>query len=186
MSDHTVHRREQEIHLELPYPDVRHDLSRWLPARHMAPRHPSLHRAVLPLSPRDRAAGVYAASTTTDERPSIKLINAGAQAVDLRLSLPACNGTQARLTTLSADPPPSTPCPSMGPCDTPSSRSGPRSISSGPPPSQPRTTRPSSRPPGPQPERSRRTRCDSALQSGFRCSELGSVALNLDPGLDPV
>ena len=42
------------------------------------------------------------------------------------------------------------------------------------------------RPPGPQPERSRRTRCDSALQSDSSCSELGSVALNLDPGLDPV
>src|SRR5918994_4851431 len=42
------------------------------------------------------------------------------------------------------------------------------------------------RPPGPQPERSRRTTCDSALWSDLSCSELGSVALDLDPGLDPV
>ena len=41
------------------------------------------------------------------------------------------------------------------------------------------------RPPGPQPERSRRTRCDSALEGGPSCSELGSVALKLDPELDP-
>ena len=42
------------------------------------------------------------------------------------------------------------------------------------------------RPPGPQPERSRRIRADSAVYSGLSCSELPSVALNLDPGLDPV
>jgi hypothetical protein len=40
-------------------------------------------------------------------------------------------------------------------------------------------------PPGPQPERSRLTRCDSGLYGGLSCSELVSVALNLDPGLDP-
>jgi hypothetical protein len=34
-------------------------------------------------------------------------------------------------------------------------------------------------------QQSRRAGCDSALQSGLSCSELGSVALNLDPGLDP-
>ena len=40
--------------------------------------------------------------------------------------------------------------------------------------------------PAPRPERSRRTRCDSVLSGGLSCSELGLVALSLDPGLDPV
>ena len=42
------------------------------------------------------------------------------------------------------------------------------------------------RPPGPQPERPRRTESDSAFHSGLSCSEVLSVALSLDPGLDPV
>ena len=42
------------------------------------------------------------------------------------------------------------------------------------------------RPPGPQPERSRRTHCCSALRGDLSCPELPSVALNLDPELDPV
>ena len=41
------------------------------------------------------------------------------------------------------------------------------------------------RPPGPQPEGSGCTRADSASGAGSSCSELPSVALNLDPGLDP-